>query len=177
MEEDIIFRKGKMPVINKGVTTNEIPDAIAVFFEIGNCWCRCEGCHSPELWDSNHSKGTMTYEQILDYIYRQITIGANAVVFMGGLDNVGVFPHDFVKFVKCLHSLGIRVGLYTGRNKNNINYGAMKEIQKYLTWFKVGEYDEFYGGLDKPQTNQVFYKKNKFGKWEDITSIFQRKEK
>ena len=38
------------PVANKGVTMSEVPDKIAVFFEIANCKQKCRGCHSPELW-------------------------------------------------------------------------------------------------------------------------------
>ena len=41
--------------MGKGVTLTELPNEIAVFFEIGNCKQHCEGCHSPELWTGRRS--------------------------------------------------------------------------------------------------------------------------
>ena len=46
----------KIPVMGQGVTLTELPNEIAVFFEIGNCKQHCEGCHSPELWTDEGAK-------------------------------------------------------------------------------------------------------------------------
>ena len=40
-----------VPVVDWGITFNEVPDKVAVYFELGDCNKHCKGCHSPELWE------------------------------------------------------------------------------------------------------------------------------
>ena len=142
----------KLPVVNKGITLTEIPNHIAVFFEIGNCTIHCKGCHSPELWDTNYTEPNMSDSDILDYIVEQANLGANAILFMGGLDNYGYSKGLFLDLLEELDSY-LPVCIYAGNDDDKLL--AHKTIP--TTWLKIGHYDHELGGLDSPKTNQKFY--------------------
>lgn len=155
-----------LPVYDYGLTLNELPTEIALFFEIGNCEAKCKGCHSPFLWaDSGAPVMDLGTHQLLQIIHRydeKIT----AVVFMGGLSN-GTPVKDALSIIK---SIAIRypTGLYT-----DSLHGIPKEGLTYLRWLKVGRYDDERGGLQTNGTNQVFYT-NVNGEWKDETeAMFQ----
>ena len=75
-----------VPVVSKGVTLNELPDKIAVYFEIGECVRGCKGCHSPHLQVPVPHK--MTLEEMCNYAELQIERGANSLVLMGGTGGI-----------------------------------------------------------------------------------------
>lgn len=137
----------KLPIMNKGITFTEIPDEIAVYFEVGNCECRCKGCHSEYLWGDTGAKW-MDAEDMLAYAERQAV--ADTIVLMGGLHN-GVLKEDILyDFVVPFQLEGYKVGIYTGEEEApNWCYD--------LDYLKVGAYKEELGGLDKETTNQRFY--------------------
>lgn len=141
-----------LPVVNKGITLTEVPNHIAVFFEVGNCTLHCKGCHSPELWDENYTEPNMTEEEIWEYVEEQKKLGANAIVFMGGLDNEGVHRPDFLHLLDDLDYF-LPVCLYCGNDDEELL--APKVVP--TTWLKLGHYDPELGGLDSPTTNQKFY--------------------
>lgn len=149
----------KFPVVNKGVTLTEIPNRIAVFFEIGNCTCKCEGCHSPELWSVNQTKNNMTAEEIIKYTHKQYKRGANAVLFMGGLNNEGVNHGEFYHLLEKLNKENIQIGLYSGDTFESFDEPSKRMIKNLLTWLKVGSYVKELGGLNSPTTNQKFYER------------------
>ena len=154
----------RIPVMGKGVTLTELPNEIAVFFEIGNCKQHCEGCHSPELWTDDGAQW-LTVDDLLEYISTQR--GITAVVFMGGTTNYDIDPEEFLdKIVKPI-SKKYPVGLYHGC----IDFPYSRED---LTWLKVGRYIECQGGLASPTTNQKMFYKLPNGEWTNITSFFTK---
>lgn len=162
----------KLPVVNKGITLTEVPNHIAVFFEIGNCTVHCPGCHSPELWDTNYTKCTETLEDIEAYIREQYTKGANAVLFMGGLRSSLPGSKAFIyEILKPLAEKGYEICLYDGGTYNL----ALEKASVYCKWLKIGPYVENLGGLDSPKTNQRFLEKGRYI-WYDKTKEYFQKE-
>lgn len=161
----------KLPIVNKGITLTEIPNRISVFFEIGNCTCHCDGCHSPELWDTNYTRPNMTVQEIIDYVDEQYNLGANAVVLMGGMNNKG-FHKDLFAFLLLELSTRFQVGVYVG--DDDLRWLPRLPIK----WIKSGRYEKDKGGLDSPTTNQRFYEFNPvYQSWIDKTKeYFQRSD-
>lgn len=157
----------KIPVMQKGVTLTEIPNEIAVYFEIGNCKQHCNGCHSPELW-SDSGAWWLTVDELLEYIRSQH--GATAVVFMGGTTNYDIAPEDFLEKIIKPISKYYAVGLYHGGEFFD-DYDASN-----LTWLKTGRYYDYLGGLSSPKTNQKFYYKAPNGVWTDMTDYFTKED-
>ena len=105
-----------VPVVSKGVTLNELPDKIAVYFEIGECVRGCKGCHSPHLQVPVPHK--MTLEEMCNYAELQIERGANSLVLMGGTTNSMDF--DTLKGVIDALSLIAPLGLYSGSDDEEV---------------------------------------------------------
>lgn len=158
----------KLPVITKGVTLQEIPGEIAVFFEIGNCKRKCKGCHSPMLQIPLKKVHWTDIEEMVHYAELEKSRGATAIVLMGGTTN-GILPLSLKVIIERLSKV-LPVGVYSGANVNSISTKFLLGIPE-LTWLKAGEYREKLGGLASPKTNQRFYKRNGQG-WEDITKTF-----
>lgn len=156
----------KVPVMGKGVTLTELPNEIAVFFEIGNCKQQCKGCHSPELWSDSGADWWGT-EEIIKYIKSQR--GATAVVFMGGTTNYDIDPEAFLEKIVKPISKEYAVGLYHGDH-------FFTYCRDNLTWVKTGRYQEHLGGLASPKTNQKMLYKLPNGTWTDITSFFTKED-
>lgn len=160
----------KLPVVNKGITLTEIPNRISVFFEIGNCTCHCDGCHSPELWDTNYTRPNMTVQEIIDYVDEQYKLGANAVVLMGGMNNKDVSKDVFTLLLLKLSTR--QVGIYVG--SDDLEWLPLLPVR----WIKAGGYEKDKGGLDSPTTNQRFYEYDPTNRvWKDKTKeYFQRSD-
>lgn len=159
----------KLPVVNKGITLTEIPNRISVFFEIGNCTCHCDGCHSPELWDTNYTRPNMTVQEMIDYVHEQYKLGANAVVIMGGWNNEEVSRTALILLLLDL-SCEFQVGIYVGDDY----LGCLPRLP--IKWIKAGRYEKDKGGLDSPTTNQRFYEFNSYYQtWEDKTKEYFQK--
>ena len=160
----------QFPIINKGITLNEIPNRIAVFFEIGGCRQKCRGCHSPHLADL--PEDFMSLDEIIEYTKKQKDNGATAVVLLGGTNNRKTTYEMMVALIKNLSTI-LPVGLYSGRPVNSSIHTSYAKLLE-LTWFKVGDYKARCGGLDDPHTNQRFYVRTPLLKrWVDCTYIFQ----
>ena len=142
----------KIPVANYGVTLSEIPGEISLYFNIGNCTTHCKGCHSPELWDTAEEdlNTYMTPEDILDIIdvYRD---GITAILFMGGQRNKIKFAEFILNVIRPASDIK-PVGIYMG----DCNISDLFAVGKWCRWVKIGTYMESFGGLDDPDTNQLF---------------------
>lgn len=160
----------KLPIVNKGVTLQEIPGAISVFFELGNCKRKCKGCHSPLLQAPLAKVHWTTLEEMVYYTEQEKRRGATAIVLMGGTTN-GVDPVDLKKIIERLSEI-LPVGIYSGAAVSSIATKFLKSIPS-LSWLKAGEYREELGGLNSTTTNQRFYKRTSDG-WSDITAVFPR---
>lgn len=142
-----------VPLVSSGITMNEIPGRIAVYFELGNCTQGCPGCHSPHL-AVQQCLAITPIEELEDIAETQATKGANAIVLMGGTTN-GISKRDLITLLQRL-SCVLPVCLYSGsddeeRDKNIAHKSG-------TTWLKTGSYQEERGGLSSPTTNQRFYK-------------------
>lgn len=140
-----------IPVYSKGITLNELPDHISVYFEIANCKQRCKGCHSPWLQE-NAPK--MSIEEIAQYAEQQVDRGADAIILMGGTTN-GILERDLKALITYLNNFA-PVCLYSGSDDIEADLDLMEHSS--LTWLKTGSYQEAKGGLDVDTTNQRFYK-------------------
>lgn len=175
------------PVVHKGITLTEIPGRIAVFFEFGNCHNYCSGCHSTELW---YTEGTECFPNmymldIIDYVKAQYEKGANAVVFMGGLNNCYVSTVEFHRLCKKLYGMNVDIGLYDGCQNAELNdiipifldYHEGETPECMLKWIKIGPYISEKGGLDHPGTNQKFFEQSNStpSYWSDMTEKYFQK--
>jgi anaerobic ribonucleoside-triphosphate reductase activating protein len=141
-----------VPLVSSGITMNEIPGRIAVYFELGNCTQGCPECHSPHLSEQQVLAIT-PLEELESIAETQTTKGADAIVLMGGTTN-GISDDDLITICQTLGSI-LPLGLYSGRDDEERD----KEIARRgsLQWLKTGSYQEELGGLDSPRTNQRFY--------------------
>ena len=162
----------KLPVVNKGITFTEIPDHIAVFFEIGGCRVKCKGCHSPYLHTCIHNDLYTSIEDMKAYVENQKAKGANAIVLMGGTYNHGMDMKILINTIRELSKI-LPVGIYSGLPCGVHYHTVLKDIEE-LQWLKIGDYQEALGGLDSPKTNQKFYARSPYGIWENCTHLFQK---
>lgn len=141
-----------VPLVSSGITMNEIPGRIAVYFELGNCTQGCPGCHSPHL-AVQQCLAITPIEELEDIAETQATKGANAIVLMGGTTN-GISKRDLITLLRRLSCI-LPVCLYSGSDDEEDD----KDIARAagISWLKTGSYQEERGGLDNPRTNQHFY--------------------
>lgn len=145
-----------VPVYSKGITLTEIPNRVAVFFELGNCTQNCDECHSPHL-QHRHNETYLTYLKDLEkYADEQIELGANAIVILGGTTTKDFSYSDLVKTINALAQIA-PVCVYSGSDDDKMHNNLFHDSG--LTWLKTGSYQKYKGGLDKETTNQRFYKK------------------
>jgi anaerobic ribonucleoside-triphosphate reductase activating protein len=150
---------------NTDVVFQEIPDEVTLAINITNCPCHCPGCHSKYLWeDTGLPLNTDALDDFIDQYGRSIT----CIAFMGGdCDPKGV--NMLAQYIHEEHP-EFKVAWYSGRlrvpsfiNKTDFDY------------IKVGPFIRHLGPLNKPTTNQRFYRKLDNGTFEDITSRFWKK--
>lgn len=159
----------RLPVVNKGVTLQEIPGHISVFFELGNCKRKCRGCHSHQLSIPLAKVHWTDVEEMAHYTAKEKSRGATAIVLMGGTTN-GVDLEVLRKAIDRLSEV-LPVGIYSGAAVNSTATKFLKTLPS-LTWIKAGEYREELGGLNSMTTNQRFYKRISEDEWSDITAVF-----
>lgn len=161
----------RLPVVNKGVTLQEIPGHISVFFELGNCKRKCKGCHSPQLSIPLAKVHWTDVEELAHYAAKEKSRGATAIVLMGGTTN-GVDLDVLKNAIERLSEV-LPVGIYSGAAVNSTSTKFLKTLPS-LSWIKAGEYREELGGLNSMNTNQRFYARTSATTWEDDTALFPR---
>lgn len=160
-----------VPLYSHGITFTEVPEKVAVYFEMGGCYQRCSNCHSKHLQEHTAFTRLSWIKEIAkDYINK----GANAICLMGGTTH----PLNWDELEITINELSelAPVCLYSGSTKTQKDLSLFKTTN--LTYLKTGAYKENLGGLDKPNTNQRFYKKypldkNRY-KIVDLTHKFQK---
>lgn len=153
------------------VVFQEVPDEVALTFNITGCPHRCPGCHSEYLWEYHGDKLTDDIDRLLDKYDGLIT----AVCLMGGDYNLQqlceVFEH--------VHKRGLKTCLYTGADSIDelCDHSAriLRRLMQSLDYLKLGHYDKELGGLSSFITNQVMWRKRDGRnsiQWDDITYKF-----
>ena len=174
-----------VPLISSGITLNELPGRIAVYFELGNCTQGCAGCHSPHLSEQQVLAST-PIEELEGIAETGATQGANAIILMGGTTN-GMSDGDIITLIRRL-SIILPVCLYSGSDDTEHDKYIAREGN--ASWLKTGSYNEVLGGLTSPTTNQRYYRLTSYyvidrsdyysrtiTEFHDITYIFQDKQK
>lgn len=149
-----------MKYIDTKIVFREVPDETSLAINISGCEIHCEGCHSSWLWKDEGK--TLDCDSLENLIKNNP--GITCVCFMGGKQNDVEELADYIKS----HHPELKTAWYTGLE---IIEGSAFQSFDY---FKVGPYKKECGGLDRPLTNQRFYKvvdKENF-KAEDITNRF-----
>lgn len=142
-----------VPLVSSGITMNEIPGRIAVYFELGNCTQGCPECHSPHLSEQQVLAIT-PLEELESIAETQATKGADAILLMGGTTN-GLRESDIIQVLRCL-SVILPVCLYSG--SDDAERDRYLAEQGNATWLKTGSYKAELGGLTSATTNQHFYR-------------------
>ena len=147
------------------VTFAEVPDEVTLCINITGCKNNCKGCHSPYLAEDI---GKVLTLDVLEYLIKK-NQGITCVSFMGG-DSDTVRVDGLAEFVrKCFPSL--KVAWYSGRDELSEHIDI-----SHFDYIKLGHYDEEYGPLNNPNTNQRMYKISK-GELIDITNRFWNESK
>ena len=139
----------------------EVPDEVSLSLSISNCPFRCEGCHSPWLREDCGKE----LEKVLPPLLEKYKNLISCVLFMGGDDSAQIDALEY--WLKFCRRYGLKTALYSGHN----NMKHLKKIEHLIDYIKIGEYNQFLGGLKSNTTNQRFYKNIEKG-WEDITYKF-----
>lgn len=141
------------PLAAMGITLQEIPDKIAVYFEMGNCINKCKNCHSPHLWQKIRIKTSI--QMICTSAANEVNKGANAILLLGGTTN-DILTDDLILLINKLDKIA-PVGLYSGSDDEELN--NFIGLNSCLTWLKTGSYQPDKGSLQDANTNQKFYRK------------------
>lgn len=142
------------------IVFREIPNKVTLAVNISNCPNHCIGCHSPEL---RKNIGTELTNDELFRILKENS-GINCICFMGEGRDIQRLT-EILKLLKEIYPF-LETGLYTGSDEFDETV-----FQGNLDYLKIGHYDEKFGPIDKPTTNQRLYRLVDGGRC-DITSLF-----
>lgn len=126
------------------VVFQEVPNEISLCFSVTGCEIACKGCHSTELWSDKNGipLSNTLFEQWL-FKYKGLI---SCVVFFGGEWQ----PHALIEKLIIAKTHHLKTCLYSGRDHIDIN------ISQHLTFLKTGAWQFDRGGLNNPNTNQIF---------------------
>lgn len=146
------------------VAFREIPDEVALCINISGCPNKCEGCHSPHLWED---KGNILSVDVLSQLIEKNN-GITCVCLMGG-DND---PEEVNRLLKEIRNRDFKTGWYSG--KEILAHNVSLDNLDYL---KLGPYVKALGPLTSRITNQRVYKviHEDGNRLEDITYKFWKK--
>lgn len=137
-----------LKVYNYDIVFQEIPDEVTLALNISNCPNRCEGCHSPWLWED---KGEPITDALLDQLVQQYASALTCVCFMGGDADPEAVEH-YAAYLK-KHYPNMKTAWYSGMEtlpeSTNIHC---------FDYIKTGAYKAELGGLKSPNTNQRLYR-------------------
>ena len=133
---------------NFDIVFAEVPDEVTLAINITGCPNNCPGCHSPHLQDN---KGKPLNNDALLALIGSYTHNITCVCFMGGdadpqeVERLALFTRD--KFPR------LKTAWYSGKPTL-----SNKNTPSSFNYIKIGEYNAAYGPLNKPTTNQRFYR-------------------
>ncbi len=133
----------------RAICFQEVPDEIALTFNIADCPHRCDGCHSASLWTYEGRDLYAEYERVLS---RTVLIGGvTCVCFMGGEWR----PRELILYCRLAHRNGLRTCLYTGADHLSM---ISDELLRHLDYIKFGSWQKDRGPLSDKNTNQRMFK-------------------
>jgi len=135
------------------IVFQEIPNEVSLAFTIKGCPNNCKGCHSPHLRELT---GLELNDLVILNLIEKYKDMITCVLFLGG----DRWHKEISELCKTVHSKNIKTAMYSG---NDIIDDI---LVRNLDYYKVGRYDENFGGLTSRTTNQRLYK------IEDITKGF-----
>lgn len=138
-----------MKYISFDIVFQEIPGEVTLAINISNCPNRCAGCHSPHL---QKDAGEMLNEVVLAAWIEKYGDAITCICFMGG-DAEPCEVSRLAGFVKRQKGADIKTGWYSGK----ATLPACISLSNF-DYIKLGAYAEHLGGLNKPATNQRFYR-------------------
>ena len=144
------------------ITTQDVPDELALAVSLSGCPIHCKGCHSAFTWDP------LFGELLTDEMFRNIIEKnkyASCILFYGGEWQ----PERLIELINIAKEYNLKVCLYTGLELKKVD----KKLIDILDYLKVGPYIEKLGGLNKKTTNQKMYKIQS-GQLIDITYKFHQ---
>lgn len=155
--------------VSYDVVFSEIPGEVTLAVNISNCPNRCQGCHSPHLWEDT---GEPLTEGNLDVLLRQYGAAVTCVCFMGG----DAEPMAVAALARHAAAFGqaaghpLKTAWYSGRADLPAGF-PVTDFQ----YIKLGPYVESLGALKSPTTNQRLYRIAADGRRTDMTPLFWRK--
>lgn len=126
------------------IVFQEVPNETTIAFNLTNCPVKCPDCHSKELWEDKGFPLDGYLPALLSF-YDGIT----CVGLMGG-DSEPKEVNRWAKFIK--DKFRLKVAWYSGRDS------ISKDVDiTNFDFIKIGPFISDKGGLDSPNTNQIFY--------------------
>ena len=159
-----------LKVYNYNTTFSEFPNEISLCLHISQCPNKCVGCSEPWLWGD---EGTELSDEYLEKLIKDnpyITL----IGIMGG-DND---PEERLKVCKKIKSLGLKVGVYSGKDYMEMSLLGVVDFYKIGRWIMpIGNAEEWHkhscGPIRFTYSNQrLFEIKN--GLVEDVTQELQK---
>lgn len=133
-----------MNIYKYDIVYQEVPHQISLALYACGCPLKCPGCHSPELW-SEKTGSPLSAERLQSLLERYRT-RISCVLFMGGEWHEA----QLIKFLQQVKAQNLLTALYTGLTE------VSPQLEKNLDFLKTGPWRYELGGLDSPQTNQIF---------------------
>lgn len=151
----------RLKFLSYSIIFADVPNEISLGIGISGCPHRCEGCHSPYLWEYD---GKYLDENI-DNLICKYKNGITCVCLFGGDQN----QENLYEIIKIIKSYNLKVCLYSGLDDINM---INKKIIDCLDYIKIGSYNKELGGLESPSTNQKMFdlKNNKEIKFYENTN-------
>lgn len=155
-------RKAMLHYTEIALSHREIPGENSLCIYISGCPNQCVNCHYPELQQADCGDLlSESYQNIVELYIRQ----ASCVCFMG--EGAGGYSEqrELTKYALYARSKGLKTCLYSGRDS------VLEPWMEIFDYVKLGSYQEEYGALDSPATNQRMYRREG-SNFVDMTSVF-----
>lgn len=154
---------------NYDIVFQEFPDEVTLAINLSLCPNHCPQCHSQQLWNDI---GEPLTEKSLSLLIEKYSQGITCVALMGG-DNDPLSVLRLLKWVRCNYKNQYKTGWYSGRTW----LPSAEQLSVSLNYLKIGPYIANRGPLNKPTTNQRFFRVDAMGKLIDMTSAFWKKRR
>jgi anaerobic ribonucleoside-triphosphate reductase activating protein len=150
------------------IVFQEVPGEVTLALNFASCPNNCPGCHSQHL---REAVGERLDDELMAGLLARYGSAASCVAFMGGDGS----PAEVNRLAATVKAAGLKTCWYSGREE----LSPAIDLANF-DFIKLGPYDEKYGGLDSPTTNQRFYRVEDNPNAEtrnliDATALFRKK--